>query len=68
MLEPEITIGGETLSIKFKVDCNRRGVHKRNNIYINDTGHINIDLCEALEGGGIEDHLENNIKKLLKIK
>ena len=68
MLNPEITLDEEAIRIKFLVDCDRRGIHKRNSIYVNNNGHIEINLCEALEGGGIETHLENSIEKLLKIK
>jgi hypothetical protein len=51
----------------FNVDCGRRGIHKNNYIKINNRGGINVGLCEAIEVGGIESGVTEEIKKYLNI-
>ena len=55
-----------TILIEFAVDCGRRGIHKDNTVEINDRGQVDVYLCELLEGGGIEDELEEKIIDFIK--
>jgi hypothetical protein len=63
--EMEIKIEDDTLKIEFRVDCGRRGIHKYNEVKINKRGRIRVNLCEMIEGGGIEELLEEKLLKLL---
>ena len=55
------------IKIEFSIDCGRRGVHRDNSIHINNKGKVNINLCEMLEGGGIESNLIEKIENYIFI-
>lgn len=59
-------IDDKTIEFKFNIDCGRQGVHKSNYAVINNRGLIQVELCELLEGGGIETALTDKIKEFFK--
>lgn len=63
--EVKINIVEDKLRIDFNVDCGRRGIHRHNSVIINDRGDIRVELCEAIEGGGVETLLQTKLLNLL---
>jgi hypothetical protein len=53
------------VKFEFLVDCGRQGIHKHNIVTVNYRGKIHISLAEIIEGGGIEETLEEKILKLI---
>ena len=52
--------------ITFDADCGRAGVHRNNEIKINDKGFVKMNFCEIIEGGDIESQLKRKIEEYIK--
>ena len=55
----------DSLCIEFDINGGRWGIHKDNEIIINDRGNISVNLCDFIEGRGIETELKERINKLI---
>jgi len=57
----------EFLKIKYDVDLGRRGLHRNYYTSVTYRGNVAVGLPEAIEGGGMEENLEQRIKEIITL-